>query len=616
MHSSTGERVSHWIPANHQCRIPKRWIVFDCESKSRYEGNTEIQDWRMGAAIRWRHGLKRGDYMEKSTFSDAKSMWTWITSHCRAGERTVAIAHNLGYDVRVSEALEILPTLGFTLEWCNLDSSVSAMTWRSDNGTLILADSWTWLPVPLANIGADIGTAKLSMPCDRATRQSWERYCLRDCEILYCAVSDLLAFIAANDCGNWQPTGAGMAYAIWRHKFMTHKILVHDNADAIEAERAAMHCGRAEAWRHGRLEPVVWTELDMRNAYVQIAAECELPTKLKFKTGAITHAQYRQLSNQYRLLCRVSVSTDIPCVPYNTGSKTLWPIGQFTTWLWDTEVNLLLSRGQGAVIECAYIYTRAPILKSWAEWILSLTDKANESVSPVVRTWAKHCGRALIGRISLRCPQWEVYGNNPDGMTGISHGIDVVTGRLTRFMHVGNVTLAESERTEGRDSLPQVTGWIMAECRNRLWQALESAGEANVAHVDTDALLLSDVGLRQLRGCLGAEFGQAWAVKGSWRRVIVYGPRNYRAGDLRKTSGVPRKATETAPNQFTGERWSGVSTDLEAGNVTSVTVTLSTWDMTVKDPRRGDATGVPTRTVPYVVAGAGVSTSSNSATMG
>src|SRR5215469_2589446 len=186
-------RVSHWIPRNHQSRIPQRWVVFDTESKSSYTDKTEVQTWRMGAAISWRTGLKRSDQMDKAVFSSPLELWTWVSSFCRKGTRTVALAHNLGYDVRTSQALTILPQLGFELEWCNLDSNVSAMTWRSDHGTLILADTWTWLPVQLSNIGADLNTVKLSMPGDSATRASWERYCLRDCEILYEAVNQLIA---------------------------------------------------------------------------------------------------------------------------------------------------------------------------------------------------------------------------------------------------------------------------------------------------------------------------------------------------------------------------------------------------------------------------------------
>lgn len=90
-------------------------------------------------------------------------------------------------------------------------------------------------------------------------------------------MSQLLSYIGENDLGNWQPTGSGMAYATWRHKYLDHKVLVHDDADALTAERTAMHTGRAEAWRHGRVTGGPWTEIDMCNAYCRIGAECDLP---------------------------------------------------------------------------------------------------------------------------------------------------------------------------------------------------------------------------------------------------------------------------------------------------------------------------------------------------
>src|ERR1022692_5122181 len=73
------DRAAHWIRVNHQNRIPKRWVVFDTESKSVYHDKEEIQSWRMGAAIRWRYGLKTGDYAEAQTFTSALDLWTWVT---------------------------------------------------------------------------------------------------------------------------------------------------------------------------------------------------------------------------------------------------------------------------------------------------------------------------------------------------------------------------------------------------------------------------------------------------------------------------------------------------------------------------------------------------------
>lgn len=606
------DRAPHWIKPNHQTRMPKRWIAFDTESKVTRNGSEEIQTWSTGAAIRWRTDLKSGNALESDTFATPRLFWEYVSDYCRKGMRTVVAAHNLGHDIRISRALEILPALGFTLEWCNLDSNVSSMTWRSDHGTLVFMDTWTWLPLQLATIAPDVGLRKLSMPGENASRTKWDQYCMRDAEIVYRCVSALNDYIAREQLGNWQPTGAGMAYATWRHKFLEHNILVHDDTYALKAERAAMHTGRAEAWRHGIIMGDTWTEVDMRNAYTTIAAECDLPVKIKMRTGAITHSQYKRLSGIYRILALCDIDCDAPVAPYYTGTKTIWPVGTFRTWLWDTELEAMRQAGGTATIRDALCYTRAPILSSWANWVLSILRNSSEETSPVVKTWLKHCARALIGRIALRCPSWDYFGENPGGMTGISHETDAVTGITTRCMHIGNQTFHETGRTEGNDSLPQVTGWIMAECRSRLWKAISAAGQGQVAHVDTDSLLVSSTGLAALRAAEQERWQSHWAVKGSWRTLTVYGPRNYRCGKLRKTSGVPKSATETSPNVFTGERWHGMAADMGSGRSGSVTVETTTWHVRAGDPRRDDAPGAAGHTVPYQVAGGVVVMSSSS----
>jgi hypothetical protein len=598
-YSQNRSRQAHWIQENQQCRIPKRHVVFDTESKFSVTESQEIQSWRMGAAIRFRYGLKTGDKAEASVFRSVGELWEWVTDFCRTGQRTVVWAHNLGYDVRISEALSILPELGWRLEWCNLDRNVSSMTWRSERGTLCFADTWTWLPLGLSTIAPSVGLAKLNIPRDADNHASWEKYCMRDAEICYRVVSEILKYIGSENLGNWQPTGAGMSYATWRHRFMSHKVLVHDDHDAIAAERAAMHTGRAEAWRHGDIREGIFTECDMKDAYIRIAAECDLPVKLKFRTGRITGEQYARLTERYRVLLKCNVSTSVPCVPYHDGTRHLWPVGQFETWLWDCEADLLTSEGQTFQIQDSYCYTRAPILADWASWVLSITGRTGDDVSSVVRTWIKHCGRALIGRLALRSPTWEQYGANPTGETGISHLTDVSTGVTHRLMHIGGQTLIETAREEGRDSLPQVTGWIMAQCRVRLWGAMRAAGLAEVAHVDTDSVLVSAAGLAALRAAQGAGWRQSWQVKGSWRRLVIYGPRNYRAGKTRKASGIPRGAVEVLPNVFEGERWHGVARDLEDGRHNRVTIERGRWEMTKADPRRRDAPGAATRTEAY-----------------
>lgn len=591
------DRTSHWIKANHQCRIPKRWISFDTESTTAKDDTEQVQRWAMGSAIFWRRGLKRGNGREDYTFDTPEALWSRVAAFCRPGTRTVAIAHNLGYDVRISRVLEILPTLGFELEWCNLDRNVSTMSWRSANGTLVLCDLFTWVPKPLRDIGRLCGTPKLNMPGVSADAETWRRYCLRDAEIVHVAYSHILDWIESNQLGNWQPTGAGMAYATWRHKFMDHKVLVHNNPEVIAAERAAMHTGRAEAWRHGTLAHDMWHEIDLRTAYTRIAAECDLPTKYKFSTGPITQRQYEQSSAWYRINCLVDISTDEPVAPVYHDGRTIWPVGQFRTWLWDVEVNELYARDAKVKILKSHAYTRAPALSTWANWVLSIADTPPGGVSDVVKAYTKHSGRALIGRLSLRAPKWELYGDNPMGEAGISYEVQHGTLNTRRMMHVGNATFVETARVEGRDSLPQITGWVMAECRVRLLWAMDAAGYDNIAHVDTDSVVVNSAGLRAMQAAYGTSWAAMWQRKGTWSSLDVYGPRNMRTGRKRKIAGIPLTATETKRDTFTGEQWHSLASDMANGRPDAVTITDGTWTAKRIDPRRLDAPGAETRTV-------------------
>lgn len=599
-------REAHWIPGNKQERMPARMIAFDTESRFHDEGNISVQTFRTASAIQWRTDLKSGDACKASAFNDPNSLYTWITGFCKPGTRTVVWAHNLGHDIRISQAFRILPLLGWRLEWCNLDRNVSAMTWRSDHGTLVFADTWTWIPLPLTQIAPMAGLVKFDMPSNADTEDSWNDYCMRDTEIVYRVASALVAFIRREHLGNWQPTGAGMAYTTWRHRFMQHKVLVHNDSDAIQAEREAMHTGRAEAWRHGKLNGNLWTEVDMRNAYLTIGAECDLPRKLRSRYGSLTIPQFKSLSDRYRILCRCDVNTNQPVVSVRTGDRHLWPTGHFTTWLWDTEVEALIRYGQSVRIVDSYIYARDPILREWANWVLDILRNDHDDIGTIAATWIKHCSRALIGRISLRTSAWEVFGGNPEDVTGITRLTNPETMITQRLMHVGDRTLIETGRTESRHSLPQVTGWIMSECRVRLWDGMNAAGLENIAHVDTDSILVNRKGLVQLRAHYADDYTRLWQEKGSYSHLEMFGPRSYFRDGRRVASGIPVRAELADDGSFVGEKWSSVSADLELREALAVTTRQATWHLNRNDPRRKGSAGAGTETSAYAFDGSGV----------
>ena len=141
----------------------------------------------------------------------------------------------------------------------------------------------------------------------------------------------------------------------------------------------------------------------------------------------------------------------------------------------------------------------------------------------------------------------------------------------------------------------------MAECRIRLWWAMCTAGFENIAHVDTDSVLVNAEGLRRIRADYGSAFRHMWQVKSTWNYLTVYGPRNLRTGRDRKVAGVPKSAKEISPNVFVGEKWRGLAGDMEDGRFNAVTVLPGRWEIQMGDPRRLDDASGGGRTRPIRV---------------
>lgn len=588
-------RMPHWVKPNQTERIPHRWIIADTETRTTMDGPNEIQELRLGVADFWRTDLESGDAAERFRFTDARSFWAWCIDHCSTGGRTCLAFHNAGFDLAILDVFAILPQLGAELTWCNLDRDVSVSTWRTPRGTLLTWDTYTWCPKSLDSLAPLTGIPKPRLPAGDASAALWWARCDADVDITKAVARQLIAYVKDSKLGNWQPSGASMGHTTWRHKHMDHKVLVHDDADAMDAEREAMHTGRAEAWWHGTAEGGPFTEWDMHMAYTRIAAECLLPAKLWEHDPAPTRRVHEWAMEHWRVLASVEVETLLPVVPARHGNRVVWPIGRFHTVLWDTELAMLrASGGRYRVLE-QWRYTRKPALKSWAEWSIAQCALPDGAITPIARTWVKHQARAVIGRMALRTPSWEPYSDNwLPHHTGISylHETDQPTRRL---MHVGSQVWAETDRCETRQSTPQITSWIMAECRARLWYATLAAGQNNVLHTDTDSILTTAAGSRAITKAIAAGLPGNWRPKDNWRRLEITGPRHYRTPTTRQTPGVPKKATETDDGSYVGEIWDSMSRGLAEGRTGQVTVRQRTWHPRKIDHRRpwkGDAEGV------------------------
>lgn len=576
--------MAHWIAPNERSIIPRNYVTLDTESMRVTKGRSETQSFRC-ASLAWdRQSQRTKQWMptEWMDFDNPIALWSAIDGFVRTGERMVIVSHNAGYDLRISDALVQLERLGWDLEILTLAAKQTWAAWRRGKQRIVWVDSLSWLPHSLQKIGDVVGITKRPLPDDADSISVWFDRCRDDVAILRAAWLRIVQWLIDSDHGNWRPTGAGQCWQSFRHNHLTHRILVHDDVDARIAERRAAWTGRAEAWQHGKLNRGPYTEFDMSAAYARIAQTHNVPIKLLGETSYPFKQVHGNDGSKYAYLSQCTVTTDVPTVPTAHDGKIIWPVGTFTTTLWDNELSLAIDNGATVTVQRQWAYRTAPALKHWADSVLSIIDARKGSVDPVIRMVAKHWSRALIGRFGSRYSKWDYFGEalSNDVSLGWSRGIDGDGAR--RMLHVGDRILIQSDVVEGRDAAPQVMSWIMAQCRVDLWRLMHAAGIENVIYVDTDSVIVGPNAMVRMENLRGTHLVR----KAHWRRIEVIGTRRIILdGDLR-AAGVAKGAVRTGDRTWQAEQWSGVVGSLTDGASSSVRITDRTVRLKAQDVRR------------------------------
>jgi hypothetical protein len=577
---------AHYLKALKTTQTPKRLFWLDCATNSTKVTGMWVKTWNGGAlgTTHWTRGKSvRVDTL--NTYKEPLELWSAVDSFCRK-RRQVLFAFDLATQMRVSQALVCLPELGWHLDKIVLERTSAWARFTDDDRSLIMCDLRSWCPFEFGAIASDVGFADQHSrefeagewyPLDVAR---WRVGVVRD------ATLQILNWIEGENLGQFRPTGSGQSYSAYRRRFMSHKLLVHDDTVRIESERAAMWTGRCEAWRHGQLTSGPYTEYDMRAAYCTIGRDCEVPTVATTKRVNPSIKRLEQFMERYAVLSHVTVNTDIPCVPTRMGGRTVWPIGTFDTWLYDPELRLALQYCNQVRPHTTYLYHRAPALREFCTWVLEGLQPQEHIYGLVPKRVLKHWSRCLVGRFGLRYRAWERFGTSPDSDLRLVTYIDIDEGTSTDLLCAGHDRFILADMTESIDSLPQIPGWIMSECRRRLWESMLGVSLARVVYVDTDSIILAPGSMGSPRVRQDVHPGVGWTTKGEYSHMTIHGPRNLACEDRRRVSGLPIRAKQVAPLEFSGQVMRSIKESMRAGELDRVTRIPRKFVLDAPDLRR------------------------------
>lgn len=580
------ERFYHYIRPNEACRIPRRHIFLDSESRSRPVKGGQEQTFRCAVARFWAAEKDRKEQEWEREYVHAADLWNDIVQFTRGRSRTVLWAHNLGYDVRVVECLQILPLLGWTLVQHNFASRGTWMQWRKGQTSITMVDSASVFGIALGQLGEHFGIGKLDLPGPDADDAEWLARCRVDVDILATAIKAYLWWLESSDMGNWQHTGAGQSWAAFRHRFLTHQILVHADEGALAAERRAMWTGRCEAYWHGTDQRGIYHEWDLTLAYARVARDCPVPVRLL--GPAPRSGDFRRWLDHstVALLAECEVTTDVPVVPTRIDDRIAWPVGTFRTTLWGPEIKAAMDEGAQVSIVEGWLYRTAPALKAWGEWIVDALADVDRTMPAWLKVVLKHWARALVGRFAMTYTEWDKTAVAPSAATRRMEAYDAVTDREIEMLQIGTDIFEKSGTVEWRDSCPMITSYIISVARVRLWNIIRAAPDRAVLYVDTDSIICGDRHHDQIKAIADSPIGHGLRLKKSWRGISIWGPRAIVTGQLVRVSGLPRTARRTGKLTFSGQAWESLESSLRRGRAGRVMVMDRQWTIRRTDRRR------------------------------
>jgi len=579
-----GKRIKpHYIRHNKGVSTPRHIFVVDTETRpEKTEGGRKIHKLVIGAYIYARR-LRERWTEEFDFFNYPEAFWTKAVEKANQHKAVWVFAHNWHFDFQVLRGFEILPKLGCEL-WGTfaVESSRFFMNYRCEKGIVKIVDSTNYFKTSLEEIAKLYGLEKVKVEdWEKADAKTLMDRVERDVFILYYIIRDLIDWWIGEKLGKFGVTAASLAWNAFRHRFMRHKILSHQNPSLELAEREAYYGGRTEVFKCGRYQGRFFI-LDVNSMYPATMKDGYFPTQVVGYVGEAAPAEIKRATDNVVYNCLAYIDTEAEIYPKRLhGLGLTFPTGRFITRLIGPELKEAARRGHLAKAEDCYVYRAEQIFKEYVEYFWDLRRRYKEAGDKVREQFAKLLLNSLYGKFGQWAKPVKALGTSLMPKYMAADFVDAVEGRIGRFYQAGHeVFIQLKEKETWRNAAVAISATVTSYARLVLWSLIETATLENVYYVDTDSLMVNEAGLERLKPWIGNDLG--WLKLEKEADVVeIRAPKDYSFGALTKIKGIPKKAEEVADSIYAFTKISKVKTSLKEGSadpVESIEVKiLSRW---------------------------------------
>jgi hypothetical protein len=464
-------------------------------------------------------------------------------------------AHNLAFDLTVSAVTTKLADLGYSVTEFAIDSPSPFVKMSRGRSRITFADSHSWFPVGLDQVAAKMGASKVELPRNDSDEEWWAERCRVDVDILSDAMLAIMGWWDAQRLGHWSVTGSASGWNVMRHKSDVHRVTINPSPEGIESDRSAIYGGMRGLGRAGTLPGGNYAEIDFTAAYPTIAANLPLPAErmAQFANLPVDHRWVD--SDRHGVIARVRISSSVPRWPVRIGKRVWYPTGEFWTTLAAPDIQEARRLGCLEEIGPGWVHRLAGVMRPWADWCLAAARGDDPSMPPVIGIWAKHCGRAVIGKWAQR--KFETIELGPSPLRGwhAEEGWNHTAGVRAVIVDFDGRRWQASASGDGENCYPAVLAWVESHVRVRLNRMLEAMPIDAAIAWDTDGMIID----RGASGDIDGVGADTWPltprVKKTYTRVETIGPQHMILDGQRRFSGVPASAKPDGNGGLTATTW-------------------------------------------------------------
>ena len=558
------------IRKNHSTAYPTRMLFLDTETKQTKDGVYTRHDLLLAWTCYRRYSERAGKNTDTWTYwEDPKKLCEYLASSVSAKKALYIYGHNISFDLQVIQFYKYFPKWGWKLEFIYDHGLSYLLVIRKDDYHIRCISTTNYFSYSLDALGKEVGSPKIQVDFDKATKKQLSAYCKQDVQITVKAMERYIAFNKQHNTGKFSMTRASQAFAAYRHRFMDTEIFLHKEDPIQKLERFAYYGGRTECFHIGKVPGKDFTFLDVNSMYPYVMWKNLFPTRCVFYTEDPESESWLPFIKGYAIVADATINSSDPIYAAHYNGKLVFPTGTFRTGL--CTAGFLNAIGAKHLVQVHQFaaYERAPIFREYVNYFYPLKQQYKQENNPIFTATVKLYLNSLYGKFGQKIDIQEKFDIPDNELTCRVDNYDKTTGeRWNDTIMFGTLIRSQGEE-DGPNTFTAIPAHVTEYARFYLWDIIKAIGRENVFYCDTDSLAVRTSTIQAKGIALDSMILGALSIDKTGNDLLIYGLKDYQIGQTRKLKGVPLRAIESGPGKYTYQQFLGTTSHQRLGEVSS-----------------------------------------------